>query len=74
MRPEFLISVCTARPEMQGYFLHKFSTSVVRLTRGLTGDCFVGHNGLILGAVDGLYVLQGMENSLEVLLIVRQVL
>jgi hypothetical protein len=74
MRPEFLISVCTARPGVQGYSLHKFSTPVVRLTRGLTGDCFVGQNRLILGAVDGLYVLQGVESSLEVLLIVHQVL
>lgn len=70
MRPEFLLSVCTARPGVQGCSLHEFSTSTMTLMRKLTGDRFVGHNNLILGTVNGLYVLQGMEDSLEVLLIV----
>jgi hypothetical protein len=39
-----------------------------------TGDCFVCHNNLILSAVDGPYVFQGMENGLEVLLIMQEVL
>ena len=44
------------------------------MIRKLTGNSFVGHNNLILSAVNGLYMLQGMENGLEVLLIVQQIL
>lgn len=74
MRPESLLSVYAVRPGVQGYSLHNFSTSVVTLIGGLTGDCFVGHNNLILDTINGLYVLQRVENSLEVLLIMQQVL
>ena len=42
--------------------------------RKLTGDSFIGHNNLILSSVNALYVLQGMENGLEVLLIMQQIL
>jgi len=42
--------------------------------RKLTGNSLVGHDNLILSAVNALYVLQGMENGLEVLLIVQQIL
>lgn len=74
MRPGFLLSVCTVRPVVQGYSLHEFSTSAMTSIRGLTGDRFVGHNDLTLGTVNGLYVLQGVESGLEVLLIMQQVL
>jgi hypothetical protein len=74
MRPGFLLSVCTAHPGVKGYFLNEFSVSVLVTSRRLTGNGFVGHNDLILGTINGLYMLQGMESGLKVLLIMQQVL
>lgn len=67
----FQLSVCIVHRGVQGYFLNELSTPAVRIWRKLTGDGFVGHNNPVLCTINGLYVFQGMEGSLEVLLIVQ---
>ena len=74
MRPGFLPSGCTTCPGARDYSLNELSVSVAIMSRILTGDGFVSHNNLILGTINGLHMIQGMENGLEVLLIMQQVL